>query len=142
MAGPAAMYLAVRELAQRTTMVRALASVADQQVTWEDACVGQLLTRQAQNAVRARVPVALGEPIGEIRGVADTESARHEAGALEANVAAVRQPGKPRQPASSPGWPSSIRLGNSANSGTPPVMPGGRCPGLSTNTFRSNGSSK
>jgi hypothetical protein len=28
MAGPAAMYLAVQELAQRTTMVRALASVA------------------------------------------------------------------------------------------------------------------
>jgi hypothetical protein len=93
MAGPAAMYLAVRELAQRTTMVRALASVADQQVTCADAGADQLLARQAQDVVRARVPVALGEPVGEIRGVAGAESGRHEAGALDADVAAVRQAG-------------------------------------------------
>jgi hypothetical protein len=61
----------------------------DQQVTWADACVDQLLTRQAQDAVRARVFVALGEPVGEIRGVAGAESGRHEAGALDADVAAV-----------------------------------------------------
>jgi hypothetical protein len=34
-------------------MVRALASVADQQVTCADACADQLLARQAQDAVRA-----------------------------------------------------------------------------------------
>jgi hypothetical protein len=39
MAGPAAMYLAVQELAQRTTMVRALASVATSRSPARDAAL-------------------------------------------------------------------------------------------------------
>jgi len=65
----------------------------NQQVTCADAGADQLVARQAQDAVRARVPVALGEPVGEIRGAAGAESGRHEAGALDADVAAVRQAG-------------------------------------------------
>jgi hypothetical protein len=39
------------------------------------------------------MPVVSGEPVGEIRGVAGAESGRHEAGTLDADVAAVRQAG-------------------------------------------------
>jgi hypothetical protein len=93
MAGPAAMNLAVQELAQRTTMVRCACLGRDQQVTCADACADQLLARQAHDAVGARVPVAPGERVGEIRGVVGAESGRHEAGALDADVAAARQAG-------------------------------------------------
>jgi hypothetical protein len=69
MAGLAAMYLAVQELAQRTTMVRGACPGRDQQVTCADACADQLLARQAHGAVGARVPAPFGERVGEIRGV-------------------------------------------------------------------------
>jgi hypothetical protein len=39
----------------------------------------------------------LGEPVGEIGGVAGAESERHKAAALDADVAAVRQAGYPER---------------------------------------------
>jgi len=62
MAGPAAMYLAVQELAQRTTMVRALASVATSRSPARDAALqgGAWLvikrTPPAYRASRSRRP--------------------------------------------------------------------------------------
>jgi len=87
------MYLAMQELAQRTTMVRALASVATSRSPARTPALISSWPGRRKIAVRARVPVALGEPVGEIRGAAGAESGRHEAGALDADVAAVRQAG-------------------------------------------------
>jgi hypothetical protein len=66
-AWPAAIYLAVQELAQRTTMVRGLASVATSR---SPARTPALISSWPGQRKMLSVPgaFALGEPVGEIRG--------------------------------------------------------------------------
>jgi hypothetical protein len=81
------MYLAVQELAQRTTMVRALALVATSR---SPARTPALISSWPGRRKMLSVPgcrLPLEKPVGEIRRVAGAESGRHEAGALDANAA-------------------------------------------------------
>jgi hypothetical protein len=81
------MYLAVQELAQRTTMVRALALVATSR---SPARTPALISSWPGRRKMLSVPgcrLPLEKPVGEIRRVAGAESGRHEAGALDADAA-------------------------------------------------------
>ena len=87
MSGPMAMYRTVQSWPQRTTMVRALASVA--------ASRSPARTPALTSSVPDRpwVPVAPGVAVGEVGSVSGAEPGRHEAGAFHADVAAAGQAG-------------------------------------------------
>src|ERR1022692_1690724 len=88
MAGPTAMYLTLQEVAQRTTMVWALPSVATSRSP------GRTPALSSSEPGRRRmlsVPGCL-LPL-ENRSARGAESGRYESGALDTDVAAVRQAG-------------------------------------------------
>jgi hypothetical protein len=90
MAGPAATYLAVQELVQRTTMVRAVASVAiSRSPAWTPALISSWPGRRKMLSVPGCLLPLENRP-ARYAAVVSVESGRHEPGALDAHVGAVR----------------------------------------------------